>query len=120
MQTIACINCGLRYKVRDDLVGKRLKCPNCGVPIHASGGTGAEVSDEQLRAEVLRLAGSGAAVRPSAAPRPVAGRARPAETPASQEPRAEAGAPRRGYTAVIVALSLVAGAAVAGFYFVLH
>lgn len=106
MQKVACINCGLRYKVRDDLAGRALKCPNCGVPIRVARGTGGEVSDEQLRAEILRLAGSSAAVRPAAGP-------------ASQDRRGEIGAALRGYIAVIVGLCLVAGAAVAGSYLVL-
>lgn len=29
-QLIACIECSKRIRVPDDMIGKRIKCPNCG------------------------------------------------------------------------------------------
>ena len=62
MLKVNCINCGRHYKVKDDLKDKALKCPHCGMPIRIDAGEEKEeVSEEAVRAELLRLAGSGAA-----------------------------------------------------------
>ena len=57
MRKVSCINCGNQYRVKEELVGRTLKCPHCGMPIRVGHEEGAQVSDEDLRAELLRLTG---------------------------------------------------------------
>lgn len=61
MLKVSCLNCGHNYKVKDKFKGKTLKCPNCDEAIQVGGDEPkGEVSPEDVRAELLRLAGGAA------------------------------------------------------------
>ena len=61
MIKVSCINCGHGYRVKDKLKGKTLKCPHCGMPIEVTGEKKkGEVSEQDMRSELMRLAGASA------------------------------------------------------------
>ncbi|MFP4029123.1 MAG: hypothetical protein ACLFWL_15130 [Candidatus Brocadiia bacterium] len=75
MFKVRCINCGQTYKAKEELVGKSIKCPSCGMPIQIKKEDleKGESDEKAVRQELLRLAGgkksgsqaTGAKSRPS-------------------------------------------------------
>ncbi len=58
MIQITCPNCDKKYRVKEKLKGKTLECPNCEARITAEPRQNSEeVSNDDVRAELMRLAG---------------------------------------------------------------
>ena len=57
MLKVTCINCGNQYRVKEELAGKVLRCPHCRMPVRVGTDQNGEASADQLRDELLRLAG---------------------------------------------------------------
>lgn len=98
---VACKGCGAKLNAKDELAGKKVKCPSCGAPIRLPGagasGSG-ETSKEAAPAKKPRPAEAGApaAERPKAAPKPAAAKASPAapKTASADKPAAAAKTPK--------------------------
>jgi len=139
MLKVSCINCGNKYQVKDELAGKTLKCPQCGMAIHAAEQGKGEVNQDAVRAEILRLAGAkpdqkraagapakvaatAAAGAKEAAPKkrrrrkPAAAKAAAEPEPEEDhEPQARVTTTRRDYTGMIVGVFLLMLVGLGGF-----
>jgi hypothetical protein len=123
MLKVSCLNCGHNYKVKDKLKGKTLKCPNCGEAIKVEGERAKDdVSQEDMRAELLRLAGGAAAGEEAGEKAPPSGKKKkprggkkkrskpPSETEEESvaggqpEPELQVEAAQKDYTGLLVGL----------------
>jgi len=141
MLKVTCINCGNKYQVKDELAGKTLKCPQCGMAIRAAEAEKGPADEAALRAEILRLAGSKPGQKPpgeaaaEALPREKAAepakkarpkspvkpgkgaKEQPSEPEDEERPATHVGTARRDYTALVIGVFVVMAIALGGFLF---
>ena len=88
---VAC-NCGKKFNAKDELAGKRVKCPGCGEPIAIPSPAAAATAKTPAAAGQSKPGAAGPAARPAASPtaKPQATKPKPQATKPKPEPQLSA------------------------------